>query len=53
MLTLLFSIQIRASREKVWSVLWDISNYQEWTTVFSPGSTVETDNTTYNLPYLL
>lgn len=44
MLTLPFSVQIRASREKVWSVLWDLPNYEEWVAVFSEGSTVKTDN---------
>ncbi|NSL86379.1 SRPBCC family protein [Chitinophaga solisilvae] len=38
-----FSIAINAPREKVWNVLWDNDSYQQWTSVFSEGSRVETD----------
>src|SRR4030095_15492054 len=38
-----FSININASKEKVWSVLFDNSTYPEWTSVFAPGSCAETD----------
>lgn len=38
-----FSTDIKASREKVWDVLWNDSSYKEWTSVFSSGSHAETD----------
>jgi hypothetical protein len=38
-----FKIDIQAPKEKVWSVLWNDASYREWTSVFSPGSRVETD----------
>lgn len=38
-----FKITIDAPREKVWDILWDDTTYRDWTSVFSPGSTVETD----------
>ena len=38
-----FKITIDAPREKVWHILWDDTTYRDWTSVFSPGSTVETD----------
>ena len=38
-----FNTTINAPREKVWNALWDEDNYRKWTTVFSEGSTVETD----------
>lgn len=41
--TLNFSIQINASKEKVWNVLWDDKTYREWTSVFSEGSYAVTD----------
>jgi len=33
-----FSIQINASKEKVWNVLWDDVTYRKWTSTFSEGS---------------
>lgn len=33
-----FEVQINASREKVWSALWEDKNYREWTSVFTPES---------------
>ena len=39
-----FSIDINAPKEKVWKVLWDDSSYRKWTSVFTEGSCVETDN---------
>lgn len=38
MKTLQFKADIQATKEKVWSVLWDDSTYREWTRVFSEGS---------------
>lgn len=39
-----FNTRINASPEKVWKTLWDKTSYQDWTSVFMEGSTVETDN---------
>ena len=39
-----FSIDLNATREKVWNALWDEDNYRKWTNVFSEGSQVKTDN---------
>ena len=33
-----FSIEIAASKEKVWTVLWDDATYRKWTAAFSEGS---------------
>lgn len=41
---LTFSKTIDAPAKKVWNALWDKKSYEEWTTPFSEGSTVETDN---------
>jgi hypothetical protein len=38
-----FSININASRKKVWDVLLGEKTYPEWTSVFAPDSSVETD----------
>ncbi|HZJ37250.1 MAG TPA: SRPBCC domain-containing protein [Gillisia sp.] len=38
-----FSIKIKATREKVWKVLWDDKTYRLWTSVFVEGSYAETD----------
>ncbi len=38
-----FNIEINASREKVWDVLFGVETYPIWTTAFSEGSRVETD----------
>lgn len=35
---LTFTIDINASKEKVWYSLWDDENYKNWTTVFCEGS---------------
>jgi len=39
-----FSASINAPKEKVWTCLWEIFHYNTWTSVFSEGSTVKTDN---------
>lgn len=36
-----FTIEISASREKVWDALWSHQNYRKWTAVFIPGSYYE------------
>ena len=38
-----FSIDINAQKQKVWNVLFDDATYKEWTSVFAPNSSVETD----------
>jgi uncharacterized protein YndB with AHSA1/START domain len=38
-----FRIEIDATREKVWDVLFGEETYPQWTTAFSEGSKVETD----------
>lgn len=43
MKTLTFKIEIQASREKVWSVLWEDASYRKWTGVFCEGSYAVSD----------
>lgn len=38
-----FSIKINASPQKVWDIIIGKDTYNQWTTVFAEGSTVETD----------
>lgn len=38
-----FNIEINASREKVWNVLFGVGTYPLWTVAFGEGSRVETD----------
>jgi hypothetical protein len=38
-----FSININASKEKVWKILWDDDTYTKWTSVFAEGSHAVTD----------
>ena len=38
-----FNIEINATREKVWDVLFGEKTYPIWTTAFSEGSNVKTD----------
>lgn len=40
---LTFTIDIKASKEKVWNSLWDDENYQNWTAVFCEGSNAISD----------
>ncbi len=42
MKTLQFEIQINAAPTLVWKYLWELENYQSWTSVFCPGSYYET-----------
>jgi uncharacterized protein YndB with AHSA1/START domain len=37
-----YQTRIKASREKVWEVLWGNETYPQWTSAFSEGSKVET-----------
>ena len=39
-----FSTDIKAPKEKVWQTLWDDASYRNWTSAFSEGSYVITDN---------
>jgi uncharacterized protein YndB with AHSA1/START domain len=39
-----FSTRINAPREKVWNSLWEIFHYNTWTSPFTEGSTVQTNN---------
>ena len=43
MISTKYQISINAPADKVWETLWDKSKYPQWTSVFSPGSNVETD----------
>jgi len=38
-----FSININASKEKVWATLWNDSTYRQWTSVFAADSHAESD----------
>lgn len=38
-----FNVLIDAPRERVWEVLWGDKSYDDWTSAFAEGSTVETD----------
>jgi len=38
-----FEIQIAATPETVWNVLWQDASYREWTSAFAPGSHAVTD----------
>jgi uncharacterized protein YndB with AHSA1/START domain len=38
-----FSTSINATKEKVWSTLWDDATYRKWTSAFSPTSYADTD----------
>jgi hypothetical protein len=43
MITLNFSILIKASKETVWKILWEDKTYREWTSVFMEGSYAVSD----------
>ncbi len=36
-----FSIEISATKEKVWEALWKDENYRNWAAVFTPGSHIK------------
>ncbi|MCC6288295.1 MAG: SRPBCC domain-containing protein [Chitinophagaceae bacterium] len=38
---LVFAIDIKAPREKVWQILWEKNSYTQWTSVFTEGSYYE------------
>ncbi len=39
-----FSARINAPKEKVWKALWEDASYRKWTSAFTEGSHVVTDN---------
>ena len=41
---LLFSIDIKAEKTKIWKALWNESSYRDWASVFFEGSFAITDN---------
>ncbi|WP_080779595.1 SRPBCC family protein [Chryseobacterium phocaeense] len=41
--TLSYEIEINASPQKVWNVLWDSDSYTEWTQFFGSGSKMKSD----------
>ena len=41
--TLSYEIEINASPQKVWDVLWDTTTYSEWTKFFGSGSVMKSD----------
>lgn len=43
MKTLTFNIEINATKEKVWSVLWEDVSYRKWAVVFSEGTYAVSD----------
>jgi hypothetical protein len=43
MITLNFSIRIKAPRDKVWTTLWEDQTYRQWTGAFSEGSYAVSD----------
>ncbi|WP_125722741.1 SRPBCC family protein [Flavobacterium ustbae] len=40
---LVFNIDVKASREKIWKVLWDDATYRKWTSSFCGESYVQTN----------
>ena len=38
-----FSIEISATKEKVWEALWKDENYRNWAAIFQEGSYAESD----------
>lgn len=38
-----FKTEIKATKEKVWKILWDDSTYRKWTSVFTEGSHAKSD----------
>lgn len=38
-----FSIDIHASKQKIWDTLWDDATYRKWTSAFSEGSYAVSD----------
>ena len=41
--SIVYSIEINASANKVWDALWQIENYEKWTACFHEGSTMKSD----------
>lgn len=42
MKTLIYTIEIKANKDKVWQSLWEKENYTIWTAPFTPGCYYET-----------
>jgi hypothetical protein len=40
---LIFTTNIKATKDKVWEILWNDATYREWTSVFSEGSYAVSD----------
>ncbi|MCU4424345.1 SRPBCC family protein [Acinetobacter sp. WU_MDCI_Abxb74] len=40
---LVYEVEIEASIEKVWDILWNSETYNAWTKFFAPDSTMRTD----------
>ncbi len=38
-----FSVKIKASRQKIWHVLWNDATYRKWTSIFCEGSYAVSD----------
>ncbi|MDX6183896.1 SRPBCC domain-containing protein [Flavobacterium sp. Fl-77] len=51
--TLDFTIRIKATVEKVWSVLWEDETYKKWTTSFCEGSYAVSDWNEGNTIYFM
>ena len=43
MTQLTFTTNIKATKDKVWEILWNDATYREWTRVFSEGSYAVSD----------
>ena len=43
MIKVTFSATIHAPKQRVWYILWEKSFYEQWTSLFTEGSTVKTD----------
>lgn len=41
MKTLQFSIDISASKEKVWSIMWDDQTFRDWASIIDEGTYIE------------
>jgi hypothetical protein len=53
MVTLSYTIDIKATAEKIWDILWDENTYREWTKFFSEGSQYRSDWKIHGRTYFL